>query len=134
MVLWKKIVILFCASFITCELLVWIIEVIYIKSNNKKKKKKSSKSNITSTAELLLKKYKIDLNVIGINRYIATINLLNSFIISTAFTVTANIENLYLSMLVGCVIFIIMILCCYEIVGRYFERMCMNYEDERNRE
>lgn len=135
--IWKGALFNFCFAFLLTELVSIILHKIAIKeylkeqkkTNNKKKKEQTKKT----FEDYIIEKYHIDLNIIGYKNFETCLNLINSCIVATAFTVVMQIKNYYIGLLIGGSIFIIMIVCLYTIMGRYYERKCINYGHKNDR-
>ncbi len=70
---------------------------------------------------LLIKKYHLDMSKINYQKIMNIIGLVSAFDIAfTATFVMKYIENIYLAILIGTVIFIPLILITYNFIGRYY--------------
>lgn len=98
-------------------------------SKKKKKEELNDIDKITTDVMLLLIKFKIDLKIVPYETILKTLCITNSFILSSTFVVIMHIENFYLSLGIGIIILLILMYSLYTIIGRHYERKCIQNEN-----
>jgi len=85
-------------------------------------KKKINKFKKSNQVLYFVKRYKLDINKINMNKFIHIISLTNSFIVALAFTATFIVENFYLGLVIGLIVLIPVMLISYHIIGNYLKK------------
>ena len=108
----------FLGTFVVVYLLYFFFQVI--------RKKKMDKKRVPIELLLLIKKYKLDMDKINYRSIMNKIALVSAFDIAfIAVFVMKFIENVYLSIIIGGVLFIPLILITYNFIGIYYVRKGM---------
>ena len=67
-------------------------------------------------------RYKLDVDKINIKRFSNLLGLVNAFIMSTAFIAMYLVDNLILQFLIGLAVLFPLLLVCYHIVGKIYQK------------
>lgn len=104
--------------YITVFILVYLGYFVLVISRDKKSKefKKSSEVVYLST------KYKLDLNKINMKKLNHVLALTNSFIIANVALIVGLVDGYVMQILVGFVLALPMIIGCYHLIGKYFQK------------
>ena len=86
--------------------------------------KKYDKFKKSNQVMYFVKKYKIDVNKLNMKKFTNILGLINSLIISIAFTMTYLVDNLILQLLIGLIVLISLIFIFYSLIGNYLKRKC----------
>jgi len=92
----------------------------FVFGNNKKK---SGKKRVTTELLYLKKIYGVDLKKEHHKKFFLICSLVNTFIISTIYIILIYLlENWILRVVLGIVLLILLIVICYGILGRYYQK------------
>jgi len=109
-----KYLISFLVSFIVVYLFYFITVIL--------QKKKYEKFKSSNQVMFFVKRYKLDVKKININKFVKIISFVNSFIIALAFAIATTVSNYLLVLLIGFITIIPLILISYHIVGLYLKK------------
>lgn len=87
-----------------------------------KKIKKFNRNKMPANIKYLVFKYKLDVVGLGYKRVFKTLMLCDAFIISTLFTVTRFITNIYIRLLVAFILIFPLFAGVYHIVATYYKK------------
>lgn len=98
--------------------LVYLLYLFFVILKEKKRSRYQDSTEIT----FLKKKYKLDIDAIGINKLSHVCALSNAFIIANTVLIIGFIDSYFLKAIVGFIILIPMILIVYTIIGKYYQK------------
>ena len=105
--------------FILCYL-VYLFFVIL-----RKKNKKFNPKKLKQEENYLIAKYNLDFKKINYRRYLHLVSLTNSFIFSLTLELIQIVKGLFFQILLGFVLLIPLILICYTMIGKYYQKKGM---------
>ncbi len=88
-----------------------------------RKKKTYNKNEVPVELAYLVNLYKINIKKINYRNFVWIYSMTNTFIITTIYIIVANlIDKFIFQLIVGLVLLILMIVICYGIIGRIYEK------------
>lgn len=85
------------------------------------KGKKSEQFKNSTEMQFLRKKYKVDIEAIGMTKLAHISAIANAFIIANTVSIIGFIDNVVLKMVTGFVILLPMIIIIYHFIGKYYQ-------------
>lgn len=87
------------------------------------KNKKFDKNRVPVELNYLVTLYNIDIKKLNYKKFLNNLSLINAFIISTIYIIVIYlVKKIFLQIIIGIVLLILMIIICYGLLGRYYER------------
>lgn len=88
-----------------------------------RKKKRLNKNKVPVELYYLVSMYKLDINKIKYKEFLWTYSFINTFIISTIYIIVVYlVEGFIWQLLIGMVLLILLIIICYGVLGRYYQK------------
>ncbi len=88
-----------------------------------RKKKRLNKNKVPVELYYLVSMYKLDINKIKYKEFLWTYSFINTFIISTIYIIVVYlVEGFIWQLLIGMVLLILLIIICYGLLGRYYQK------------
>lgn len=88
-----------------------------------RKKTKLNKKKVPIELNYLLSIYKIDIKKLNYKKFVWIYNLINTFIITTIYIIIVYLlDNLILQIIFGMILLILLIIICYGLLGRYYQK------------
>ena len=91
----------------------------------RKKNKKFNSRKLKQEESYLIAKYNLDFKKINYKKYLHVVSLTNSFIFALTLELVQIVKGLFFQILLGFVILIPLILICYAIIGKYYQKKGM---------
>ena len=85
-------------------------------------KKRMDKFKKSHQIMFFVNRYKLDIDKINIRKFTHLLALVNAFIMATAFIAMYLVDNLLLQFLIGLAVLFPLLLLCYHIVGKIYQR------------
>lgn len=88
-----------------------------------RKKKKLNKNKIPVELYYLISMYKLDIKKINYKKFLWIYSFVNTFIVSTIYIIVVYlVEGFVWQLLIGMVLLILLIIICYGLLGRYYQK------------
>ena len=88
-----------------------------------RKKTKLNKKKVPIELNYLIIIYKIDVKKINYKKFVWIYNLINTFIITTIYILIVYLlDNLILQIIIGMILLVLLIIICYGLLGRYYQK------------
>lgn len=104
--------------FVTSYILILLLYVLVI--NRKRKAYSEGKKDLE--IYYLVNKFKLDMRKVKYKTLKRIMTFVNPFIISSTFIIVINIDNFFLSLLIGFIVMMLLIYSLYEIIGRSLKK------------
>ena len=88
-----------------------------------RKKTKLNKKKVPIELNYLISIYKINAKKINYKQFVWIYNTINAFIIATIYIIIVYLlDNLILQIIIGMILLILLIIICYGLLGRYYQK------------
>lgn len=88
-----------------------------------RKKKRLNKNKVPVELYYLVSMYKLDINKIKYKKFLWIYSFINTFIVSTIYIIVVYlVEGFLWQLLIGTVLLILLIIICYGLLGRYYQK------------
>lgn len=88
-----------------------------------RKKKRLNKNKIPVELFYLISMYKLDIKKINYKKFLWIYSFVNTFIVSTIYIIVVYlVEGFVWQILIGMVLLILLIIICYGLLGRYYQK------------
>lgn len=88
-----------------------------------RKKKRLNKNKVPVELYYLVSMYKLDIKKIKYKKFLWIYSFINTFIVSTIYIIVVYlVEGFLWQLLIGTVLLILLIIICYGILGRYYQK------------
>lgn len=99
--------------------IVFLINYIFFIRN----KLKFNKKRVPMELNYLILIYNIDIKKINYKKFVYIYSIINTFIVSFIYIIVVYLlENMFLRLVVGILLLVLLIIICYGLLGRYYER------------
>lgn len=88
-----------------------------------RKKKRLNKNKVPVELYYLVSMYKLDIKKIKYKKFLWIYSFINTFIVSTIYIIVVYlVEGFLWQLLIGTVLLILLIIICYGLLGRYYQK------------